>query len=52
MVETEVVTGMPDMTERRREVVRRLLDRGVSVPTLAALLPSWEPLIREAGTGH
>lgn len=40
--------AMPDLTARRPEVVRRLLDRGVSARALRALLPAWEPVIDQA----
>lgn len=39
---------MPDLTARRPEVVRRLLERGVSVRALRALLPEWDLVIQEA----
>lgn len=38
---------------RRAEVVRRLLERGMSVRALEALLPGWEGTIAEvAATGE
>lgn len=40
--------GQVDPRRHREAVVRRLLGRGVSEPTLLALLPEWEPLIRTA----
>lgn len=40
---------MPDLTEHRPEVVRRLLARGVPPRALEALLPGWELLITDAG---
>jgi len=33
------------VTRHREDVLRRLLDRGVSAGTLRALLPDWVPLI-------
>lgn len=39
--------AVPDLTARRPEVVRRLLDRGVPPRTLQALLPGWEVAVRE-----
>lgn len=38
-----------DLTERRPEVVRRLLDRGVPLQTLRALFPDWDRVLGEAG---
>lgn len=35
------------VSERRRDTVRRLLDAGVPTTVLMALLPDWEPFIRE-----
>jgi hypothetical protein len=35
--------------ERRPEVVRRLLERGIPTTVLVAMLPDWEPLLEEAG---
>lgn len=37
--------AVPDLTARRPEVVRRLLERGVPVQTLRVMLPDWEPVI-------
>lgn len=42
--------SMNDLVARRPDVVRRLIDRGVPARTLRALLPEWDPLIREAST--
>lgn len=58
-METPSVTGpqtegqppMTDLTARRAEVIRRLLARGVPPRALRALLPDWDPLIREASAG-
>lgn len=41
-----------DLTERRPEVVRRLLDRGVPLRTLQALFPDWDRVLGEAGDPH
>lgn len=43
---------MTDLTARRCEVVRRLLDRGVPALALRALLPGWDPVIQEAVSGR
>lgn len=37
-----------DLAERRPEVIRRLLERGVAPATLETLLPGWEPVFRAA----
>lgn len=37
-----------DLTARRPEVLRRLLDRGVPAGTLQTLFPDWEPLFDAA----
>lgn len=42
--------AVPDLTERRPEVVRRLLARGMPPRALEALLPGWELLVPEAAT--
>jgi hypothetical protein len=34
-----------DLTARRPDVVRRLLERGVPVTTLQTILPDWEPFL-------
>lgn len=36
---------VPDLTARRPEVVRRLLERGVPVLTLRVVFPGWGPVI-------
>ena len=41
-----------DLAGHREDVVRRLLDRGVSVGTLRALLPDWDPLIAKVVDGN
>ena len=41
-----------DVTGHREDVVRRLLARGVSVGTLRALLPDWDPLIAKVVNGN
>lgn len=33
------------VAEHRRDVLRRLLDRGVSLSLLELLLPDWQPLV-------
>lgn len=43
---------MTDLTARRCDVVRRLLDRGVPPLALRALLPGWDPVIQEAVSGR
>jgi hypothetical protein len=43
---------MIDLTARRCDVVRRLLDRGVPPLALRALLPGWDPVIAEAVSGR
>lgn len=49
---TDVGDTMSDLTARRADVVRRLIDRGVPVRTLRALLPDWDPLIQEASSSR
>lgn len=49
---TDVGETMSDLTARRVDVVRRLLERGVPVRTLRALLPDWDPLIQEASSSR
>lgn len=44
--------AVPDLVERRPEVVRRLLACRVSPHTLQALLPGWELLITDACTSR
>lgn len=53
----EVVVTTPDgdrsrvsMEEHRADVIRRLLERGLSTRVLTALLPEFEPLIEELST--
>lgn len=49
---TDSLTGNPehghDVGARRAEIVARLLDRGLTVRVLHALLPGWEETIRTA----
>lgn len=40
--------AMPDLTARRPDVVRRLIERGVPARALQALLPDWEVFIQDA----
>ncbi|MBW3657560.1 MAG: hypothetical protein KY457_02905 [Actinobacteria bacterium] len=39
---------MTDLTARRPDVLRRLLDRGVPAGTLQALFPDWGPFVDAA----
>ena len=47
---SDVGDTVSDLTARRADVVRRLIDRGVPPRTLRALLPDGDPLIREASS--
>ncbi|MBW3576600.1 MAG: hypothetical protein KY462_02445 [Actinobacteria bacterium] len=40
--------GLVPVVDRRRDVVRRLLERGVAVHALQVLLPGWDDEIRAA----
>jgi hypothetical protein len=44
-VEQDVIA---DLADRRADVLRRLLDRGVPPRTLETLLPGWEPFLTAA----
>lgn len=44
--------AVADLTERRPEVIRRLIERGVPPRALEVLLPGWELLIIEAGSAR
>lgn len=44
--------AVPDLAERRPEVVRRLLARGMPPRAIEILLPGWELLVTESGTLH
>ncbi|MDP9021519.1 MAG: hypothetical protein M3N57_02240 [Actinomycetota bacterium] len=45
--------GLVPVVDRRRDVVRRLLERGVAVHALQVLLPGWDDEIRAAASdGH
>lgn len=37
-----------DLTARRPDVVRRLIERGVPATTIRTLLPDWEPVVAAA----
>lgn len=43
-------TTMTDLTARRPDVLRRLLERGVPATTLQTILPEWEPFLAAALT--
>lgn len=47
-LEAPGVQPVPELVRHRTDVVRRLLDRGLSPRVLEALLPDWAPLIAEA----
>lgn len=38
-------TTVTDLTARRPDVLRRLIERGVPAHTLQTLLPDWEPFL-------
>lgn len=40
---------MTDLTARRPDVLRRLIDRGVPADTLQTLFPDWEPFFAALG---
>lgn len=41
-------TPVPDLTARRPEVLRRLLERGVPAGTIQLLFPEWETVLAVA----
>lgn len=41
-------TTVPDLTARRPDVLRRLLERGVPAETLQTLLPDWDVALATA----
>lgn len=47
----EAADVTPDLSARRPEVLRRLLERGVPAETLGMILPGWEPFLAEATAG-
>lgn len=46
--DSSAADAVADLTERRPEVVRRLLARGVPPRALEAVLPGWEVLLDQA----
>jgi hypothetical protein len=41
-----------ETSEHRADVVRRLLERGLSEPALRALFPGWDELITRVAADH
>lgn len=46
----EEVDVRAQLVARRSQVVRRLIDRGMTAGTLTQLLPDWEPFVAAAVT--